>query len=75
MTPQYQLSADLERDNQVDVFNPGNAYDHWNAVLGFALHRELLRELESTGPWFETRSPRRAASGAVPRGFWSRAGI
>jgi N-acetylmuramoyl-L-alanine amidase len=46
MTPQYQLSADLERDNQVDVFNPGNAYDHWNAVLGYAMHRELLRDLK-----------------------------
>lgn len=46
MTPQRQLSTDLERDNQVDVFNPGNGYDHWNAVLGFAMHRQLLRDLK-----------------------------
>ncbi|HTZ19887.1 MAG TPA: N-acetylmuramoyl-L-alanine amidase [Opitutaceae bacterium] len=46
MTPQHQLSADQRPDDQVDVFNEGNRYDHWNAVLGDVLHRQLLRELK-----------------------------
>ena len=46
MTPQHQLSADRKPDDQVDVFNDGNKYDHWNAVLGDVMHRQLLRELK-----------------------------
>lgn len=46
MTPQYQLSADRRLDDQVPVFNPGNAMDPWNALLGYNLHRELLSSLK-----------------------------
>ena len=46
MTPQHQLSADRKPDDQVDVFNDGNRYDHWNAVLGDVVHRQLLNELK-----------------------------
>ena len=44
-----QLSADRKPDDQVDVFNDGNRYDHWNAVLGDVVHRQLLRELKAIG--------------------------
>jgi N-acetylmuramoyl-L-alanine amidase len=46
MTPQYQLSTDRRPDDQVPVFNPGNFHDHWNTVLGVALHRSLLQTLK-----------------------------
>ena len=46
MTPQHQLSADRKPDDQVEVFNDGNRYDHWNAVLGDVVHRQLLNELK-----------------------------
>lgn len=46
MTPQYQLSTDRRPDDQVPVFNPGNFHDHWNVVLGVALHRSLLQTLK-----------------------------
>lgn len=46
MTPQHQLSADRRLDDQVPVFNPGNAMDVWNSVLGYHLHRELLSSLK-----------------------------
>ena len=46
MTPQYQLSADQRRDEYVPVFNPGNAFDVWNAVVGYHVHRELLAALK-----------------------------
>ena len=46
MTPQYQLSTDRRPDDQVPVFNPGNFHDHWNTVLGVALHRSLLETLK-----------------------------
>lgn len=46
MTPQYQLSADRRLDDQVPVFNPGNAMDVWNSVLGYHVHREMLISLK-----------------------------
>ncbi len=46
MTPQHQLSANRQPDDQVPVFNPGNFNDHWNAVLGFSIHRDMLAALK-----------------------------
>ncbi len=46
MTPQHQLSANRQPDDQVTVHNPGNFNDHWNVVLGFAVHRDLLAALK-----------------------------
>lgn len=46
MTPQHQLSANRQPDEQVPVFNPGNFNDHWNAVLGFTIHRDMLAALK-----------------------------
>jgi len=46
MTPQFQLSADRRLDDHVPVFNPGNAMDPWNTVLGYHLHRALLSSLK-----------------------------
>ncbi|MFA5265187.1 MAG: N-acetylmuramoyl-L-alanine amidase, partial [Opitutaceae bacterium] len=47
MTPQYQLSTDQKTDPQyASIPNPGNAQDHWNAVLGFSVHKRLLQDLE-----------------------------
>jgi len=53
MTPQHQLSADQKPDDQVDVYNDGNRYDHWNAVLGDLVHRQLLRELKVSDRGFK----------------------
>ena len=53
MTPQHQLSADRKPDDQVDVFNDGNRYDHWNVVLGDLMHRQLLRELKASDRGFK----------------------
>ncbi len=47
LTPRYQLSTDQKPDPQyANIPNPGNATDHWNTVLGSAVHRRLLRDLE-----------------------------
>jgi N-acetylmuramoyl-L-alanine amidase len=53
MTPQHQLSADQKPDDQVDISNDGNRYDHWNAVLGDVVHRQLLRELKVSDRGFK----------------------
>jgi N-acetylmuramoyl-L-alanine amidase len=53
MTPQHQLSADQKPDDQVDVFNDGNRTDHWNALLGDLVHRQLLRELKVSDRGFK----------------------
>ncbi len=47
MTPKGQLSTDQAVDQFVNVFNPGNANDYWNTVLGAALHRAMLKELRT----------------------------
>lgn len=48
MTPQYQYStSDPERgDSGAKLRNPGNANDHWNTILGYRVHRELLETLK-----------------------------
>jgi N-acetylmuramoyl-L-alanine amidase len=47
MSPRYQLSADQTPDPvNVPVLNPGNRFDHWNTVLGAAVHRSLLKDLK-----------------------------
>ncbi len=48
MTPQSQFSTgDNGRDDgQVKLANPGNASDHWNTLLGYFLHRQMLRDLQ-----------------------------
>jgi N-acetylmuramoyl-L-alanine amidase len=53
MTPQHQLSADRKPDDQVDVYNDGNKFDHWNVVLGDLMHRQLLRELKASDRGFK----------------------
>lgn len=47
MTPQGQLSTDGESDQFTNIFNPGNANDYWNTVLGACLHRAVLGELRT----------------------------
>lgn len=47
MTPQYQMSADQQPDPQFqNTSQPGNANDHWNIVIGYYMHRNLLKELD-----------------------------
>jgi N-acetylmuramoyl-L-alanine amidase len=47
-TPQYQRStADGTRLAADRVAAPGNRHDAWNAVLGYALHRQILSSLKA----------------------------
>jgi len=50
LTPQFQYShSDPERaDSTVGIANLGNRHDHWNSLLGYEVHRELLRELKAS---------------------------
>ena len=46
MTPRYQKSTgSAARDKTDDDLNPGNLYDPWNALLGYAVHQHLLSRL------------------------------
>lgn len=48
MTPRFQRSTiDNERDASDGIANPGNAHDHWNALLGYHVHRSLLQDLKT----------------------------
>ena len=47
MTPQFQRSTSSAKSDASDrVFEPGNAYDAWNSILGFSMHRALLQKLK-----------------------------
>lgn len=47
LTPQWQLSADQRPDPVYSpVKNPGNEYDYWNAMIGSALHRQMIEQLK-----------------------------
>ncbi len=50
LTPQYQYShSDPDReDSTVAIANLGNRQDHWNALLAYTLHRELLNGLKAS---------------------------
>jgi N-acetylmuramoyl-L-alanine amidase len=49
MTPQYQRSAgDSDRDSMDGIANPGNANDHWNALLGYHMQRAMLADLKTS---------------------------
>jgi N-acetylmuramoyl-L-alanine amidase len=49
MTPQYQRSAsESERDSMDAIANPGNANDHWNALLGYHMQRAMLTDLKTS---------------------------
>lgn len=50
LAPQFQYShSDPERaDSTVGIANLGNRHDHWNSLLGYEVHRELLRELKAS---------------------------
>lgn len=48
MTPQHQLSSDRVPDQYVALANPGNLSDHWNSILGYQMHRQVLHELKSS---------------------------
>lgn len=49
MTPQNQLStADTKPDAMTPVYFPGNRQDTANAVLGYHLHRQLIRDLKTS---------------------------
>jgi N-acetylmuramoyl-L-alanine amidase len=50
LTPQFQFShSDPGRaDSTVGIANLGNRYDHWNALLGYTLHRELVTKLKAS---------------------------
>jgi len=46
MTPRNQLSTDQRPDpTYAPISNPGNANDHWNSVIGYAVHKTLQDEL------------------------------
>lgn len=48
LTPAGQRSTAAHRRTAGDrTVHPGNRHDHWNAVLGAALHRSLLTRLEA----------------------------
>lgn len=49
ITPQSQVSTQAEQDeSMVPVRYPGNRQDAANIILGFQLHRHLIRQLESS---------------------------
>lgn len=50
LTPQFQFShSDPGRtDSTVGIANLGNPHDHWNALLGYTLQRELLTQLKAS---------------------------
>lgn len=50
LTPQFQFShSDPGRtDSTVGIANLGNQHDHWNALLGYSLQRELLTKLKAS---------------------------
>ncbi len=46
LTPRHQRSTSSDRRHSSDDDDqPGNAYDQWNAVLGYNIHRQLLDKL------------------------------
>lgn len=46
LTPQFQRSTGQEELSASDKeLHRGNAHDHWNALLGFLVHRQLLGDL------------------------------
>jgi N-acetylmuramoyl-L-alanine amidase len=48
LTPQHQRSTEADRRQPDDAVRlPGNAFDGWNAVLGFRIHSALLGNLQS----------------------------
>lgn len=48
LTPRLQRSSPQpERDtSMLATAYPGNKYDHWNAVLGYQMHRQLVQQLK-----------------------------
>ncbi len=48
LTPRLQRSSpQAERDtSMVSTQYPGNKYDHWNALLGYQMHRQLVQQLK-----------------------------
>lgn len=49
LTPQHQRSTSSDKRLPDDkVRNTGNADDPWNAVLGYQVHRNLIRALQTT---------------------------
>ena len=46
MTPRHQRStSSVQPDPSDHTDEPGNAFDAWNTVLGFSMHRALLQKL------------------------------
>ncbi len=50
LTPRLQRSSpQRERDSRmVSTAYPGNQHDHWNALLGYHMHRQLVQSLGRT---------------------------
>lgn len=48
LTPRLQRSSpQAERDkSMITTQYPGNKYDHWNALLGYQIHRQLVQHLK-----------------------------
>lgn len=48
LTPRHQRSSpQAERDtSMLATAYPGNKYDHWNALLGYQMHRQLVQQLK-----------------------------
>lgn len=47
LTPRYQRSSpQAERDRKMTTTAyPGNRHDHWNTLLGYSMHRQLVERL------------------------------
>jgi N-acetylmuramoyl-L-alanine amidase len=49
LTPQFQVSTQPEQDREmVKIYYPGNRQDTANALLGYNLHRQLVRDLKAS---------------------------
>ncbi len=48
LTPRLQRSSPQpERDtSMLSTLYPGNRYDHWNALVGYQIHRQLVQQLK-----------------------------
>jgi len=51
LTPQFQFSTsdpEHEDDQGAGEANRGNAYDHWNTVVGYQVHRRMIENLRAS---------------------------
>jgi len=54
LTPQFQVSTQPEQDKtMVKAYYPGNRQDTANTLLGYTLHRQLVRDLKASDRGFK----------------------